>query len=232
VLFDKNQTALIQFPSNLGGNYVIPETVANIGDGAFGDAFTLRDVTIPNSVTNIGVEAFYSCEGLTSVTLGAKIANIGQAAFFFCPSLTSVVIPGSVTNIGLEAFAGCQKLSKVCFEGDAPMDGGSIFFADNALSAISYVAGKAGWVSSYDGIPTTPGAGCGEITPQLGIVRTGGNVILTWSADLIAYALQSATSVFPAPSWTAVSPLPTIVAGQNTVTDPIVGTQKVYRLSR
>jgi hypothetical protein len=232
VLFDKNQTVLIQFPSNLGGSYVVPDTVLNIGDGAFGDAFTLRDVTIPNSVTNVGVEAFYSCEGLASVTLGDKVANIGQAAFFFCPALTSIVIPGSVTNIGLEAFAGGQKLSKVCFEGDAPADGGSIFFADNALSTISYVAGKAGWGASYDGIPTAPGAGCGVITPQLNIARSGGNVVLTWSADLSGYTLQFATSVFPAPSWAAVSSSPRIVAGQNTVTDPIDGTQKVYRLSR
>lgn len=232
VLFDKSQSTLIQFPSSMGGKYAVPETVANIGDGAFGDAFTLTSVSIPNSVTNIGVEAFYSCQALADVTLGAKVSNIDRAAFFFCTSLTSVVLPGSVTKIGFEAFAGCQNLSHVCFEGDAPTDGGSIFFFDRGLSAISHVAGKAGWGSSYDGLPAMAGVGCGGAAPQLSIVRQGGAVVLTWPADFTTYTLEFATNISAGPSWTALTPLPVVVAGQNSVIDPIIGTQKFYRLSQ
>ncbi len=35
VLFDKNQTTLIQYPGGLGGSYTIPDTVTNIGANAF-----------------------------------------------------------------------------------------------------------------------------------------------------------------------------------------------------
>jgi hypothetical protein len=48
VLFNKNQTVLVLFPSGRRGSYVIP-----------------------NSVTNIGEYAFNSCLGLTNITIGA-----------------------------------------------------------------------------------------------------------------------------------------------------------------
>src|SRR5579863_1255147 len=61
VLFDKAQSALIQAPGAISGNYVIPDTVTSIGDSAFGDCFNLSDVILPNGVTNIGVDAFENC---------------------------------------------------------------------------------------------------------------------------------------------------------------------------
>jgi hypothetical protein len=53
VLFDKNQTALIQCPGRRAG-YTIPDSVTSIGEGAFSGCNGLRRVTIPDSVTSIG----------------------------------------------------------------------------------------------------------------------------------------------------------------------------------
>lgn len=72
--------------------------VVSIGNDAF-DGYTapysLTSVLIPNSVTNIGDGAFENCAGLTSVTIGNGAANIGQYAFYDCTSLTAVYFLGS-----------------------------------------------------------------------------------------------------------------------------------------
>jgi uncharacterized repeat protein (TIGR03803 family) len=73
--------------------------------------------------------------------------------------------------------------------------------------------------------------------PQLTIIPSGPNVILSWSTnvsgfDYTGYTLQSTTNLAPSPVWTANSPAPVVVNGQNTVTNPISGAQKFYRLSQ
>jgi hypothetical protein len=230
VLYDEKESMLIQYPSGLAGNFIIPGTVTNIGEGAFGDAFGLTSVVIPGSVIDIGEEAFYSCESLTNMTIGYGVSNIGEAACLYCLGLTSLVIPGSITNIGFEAFAGCENLTNACFEGNEPTDDGGIFDAAYSLAAILYVNGTSGWGAYYDGIPTTPCAMCAGSLPQLAIAQSGGNVILTWSADFTGFALQSSTNLVSTAVWGSVSPSPTVVNGQNTVTNPSTGMQRFYRL--
>jgi BspA type Leucine rich repeat region (6 copies) len=235
VLFNKNQTMLIQYPSGLAGSCIIPDTVTNIGNGAFGDAFGLGAVVIPNSVISIGVEAFYGCESLTNAPLGNAVASIGtnafyycislpgltipnsvtnieEYAFFYCPSLTSVVFGSGVTAIGEEAFYACQGLTNVCFEGNAPTDGGNIF-AEDYLSSVSYVEGTTGWGSTFDGIPTAPCAECAVVAPaQPGIISasvlSGTNLVLNATNGVFGgtyYVLMSTNLTLPFSQWTSVA---------------------------
>jgi hypothetical protein len=68
VLFDKNQTLLIQCPPGaIAGSYSIPHTVVSLADYAFMYCMALTEVTIPRSVASIGNYAFYSCTNLTNV---------------------------------------------------------------------------------------------------------------------------------------------------------------------
>ena len=67
---------------------------------------------------------------------------------------------------------------------------------------------------------------------RLTITPAGTNVILTWSPSATGYALQSTTNLGAAAVWNSVSPLPVIVNGLNTVTNPISASQKFYRLSQ
>ena len=230
VLYDKTKTVLIQYPSGLPGTYVIPDTVSNISDGAFGDAFGLTSVVIPNGVTNIGVEAFYSCINLSSVTLGANVRTIQQAAFFYCPALQSIVFPASLTNLGFEAFAGCLYLTNACFEGNAPTDGGNVFFFERTLTQILHVNGTTGWGATFDGILTAPCTTCGGgPAPTLAITESGPNVVVTWPSTFAGYTLQSTTNL-PSPSWNAVSPSPVVVGSLFTVTNTASGGATFYRL--
>ena len=59
-LFNKDKTAIVSRIKDCV-NYIIPNSVTNIGDGAFRWCGSLQSVTIPNSVTKIGDGAFYSC---------------------------------------------------------------------------------------------------------------------------------------------------------------------------
>ena len=60
----------------------MPESVTNIGEGAFWGCESLTSITIPESVTSIGSGTFNGCSGLTSLTLPDGITSIGEYAFY------------------------------------------------------------------------------------------------------------------------------------------------------
>jgi uncharacterized repeat protein (TIGR03803 family) len=71
--------------------------------------------------------------------------------------------------------------------------------------------------------------------PQLTVIPSGTNVILTWPTNsggfsYDGYILQSTTNLV-SPVWTTNSPAPVVVNGQNTVTNLISGKQQFFRLS-
>jgi uncharacterized repeat protein (TIGR03803 family) len=68
--------------------------------------------------------------------------------------------------------------------------------------------------------------------PQLTIIPSGANVILTWPTNATGFTLQSTTNLASSAVWTTNSPAPVVVNGQNTVTNPISGAQQFYRLSQ
>jgi uncharacterized repeat protein (TIGR03803 family) len=68
--------------------------------------------------------------------------------------------------------------------------------------------------------------------PQLSITPAGATVILTWPTNSTDFTLQSTTNLGASAVWVTNSAPPLIVNGQNTVTNPISGTQQFYRLSR
>src|SRR5665213_2516643 len=123
VLFNTNQTTLIQCPGGKVGSY-----------------------TIPNSVTNIGDSAFDHCSGLTSVTIPNSVTSIGSAAFFNCSGLTSVTIPNSVTSIGNDAFGACSGLTAITVAALNPVYSsvGGVLFNTNQTTLIECPRGKVG----------------------------------------------------------------------------------------
>ena len=178
ILFDKNQTLLIQCPQHKAGSFAIPGSVTNIGyqafvactlitnitlpdgvisigAGAFEYDSGLTSITIPTHVTSLGIDTFYSCSSLTNITLGASITNIGYAAFNNCLSLPNVVIPASVTSLGSYAFNNCTALTGVYFLGNAPGSGldSTVFTTDENATAY-YLPRATGFGHSFDGLQT------------------------------------------------------------------------------
>ena len=66
--------------------------------------------------------------------------------------------------------------------------------------------------------------------PRLNIIRSGTNVIVTWTNTASGFTLLFTTNLVSPAVWTTNSPLPVVINGQNTVTNPIAGTKKFYRL--
>ncbi len=137
VLFNKNRTALIQFPPGKAGDCVIPE-----------------------GVTNIAHLALWNCPHLTSVTIPEGITSIGDEEFAACSSLTTVIIPASVTNIGQNAFNSCVSMKSIYFRGNAP-DYGEYWRGGRAkilggldTGTVYYLAGTMGWGTNFGGRPT------------------------------------------------------------------------------
>jgi len=176
VLFDKEQTLLIQFPCGLAGNYVVPQGVTTIGRLAF-DNCSVTDVSIAESVSEIGIAAFYACDSLVSVSIGAGVTTISIYAFYGCISLTSVSFPGglesiqsnafqscwsleeiifptSVSSIGDSAFASCMYLERARFLGDAPTLGSAVFDYANPVFKVLIFDGASGFtLPEWNGYP-------------------------------------------------------------------------------
>ena len=122
----------------------IPNSVTNIGEGAFASCPFLTNVTLPNSVTSIADSLFAHCPSLTGVTIPRGITSIGLYAFAVCGSLSNVTIPASVTNIGQYAFQSCAGLRGVYCQGNAPSAYSNVFYDDNYVT-VYYLPGTTGW---------------------------------------------------------------------------------------
>jgi hypothetical protein len=67
--------------------------------------------------------------------------------------------------------------------------------------------------------------------PQLTIIRAATNVLLTWPTYAPGVMLQCTTNLSLS-VWNTNLPSPVVVGGQNTVTNPISGTQEFFRLEQ
>lgn len=113
VLFNKDKTQLICSLTKKAGNYIIPNSVTSINEGAFYNCGGLTSVTIPNSVSSIGRFAFSLCTGITSITIPESVTDISESAFSYCYELTTVNIPESVTTIEESVFKACTYLTSI-----------------------------------------------------------------------------------------------------------------------
>ena len=104
VLYNKDQTTIITFPSGKGGTYNILNTVTTIGRNAFIGNDLITAVTIPNSVTFIDIQNFYRCNSITSITLPSSIANLDTYIFYECANLSSVTFMGTIPSANFPSF--------------------------------------------------------------------------------------------------------------------------------
>ena len=220
VLFDKSRNTLIFCPEGKAGAYTVPNSVTNIGDGAFYDCSGLTGVTLPDGIVRIGDSAFFDCFRMASAAIPQSVTSIGEYAFNDCASLTSVTIPNGVTNIADSAFYYCRSLASVYFVGNAPNPStdSSVFSGDDK-AVVYYLPGTTGWGTTFDGLPTvlwnpqvqTGNASFGVRTNQFGFNITGTSnlvVVVEASTNLVTWTplatntLTSGSANYSDPQWT------------------------------
>jgi hypothetical protein len=155
ILFNHDETSLVQYPQNRGGDYIVPDGVLAIDDNAFAYCVNLTAVTLSESVTSLGDGAFFACTSLTNIVMESNITNIGEAVFEECGALNSISFSASVTSVGLWAFGGCDQLASIFFYGNAPAFNGPNLFPGGPAT-IYYLPGTTGWDTLSVGAPIVP----------------------------------------------------------------------------
>ena len=138
VLFHKDMSAIRRFPTARAGEYVLPEGVGRIHDGAFSFAKNLTRVTVSEGVTHINKGAFRDCEALTHVQLPESLEQFSSKARIFknCTSLQSIVIPDKVEQLPRRTFRGCVSLEQVTLPANLRIIEGQAFYGCTSLKSI------------------------------------------------------------------------------------------------
>lgn len=123
VLFNKNKSILIAYPaSSREVQYDVPDSVTIISDWAFCSSRKLNRITIPDSVYEIGEGAFSGCALLDELEIPDSVTKIDDCAFRNCLNLERITIPSSVKELGWGLFDGCEERVSVYCDENSPVE--------------------------------------------------------------------------------------------------------------
>ena len=92
VLYSKDGSVLVAYPTGKTGAFTMTETV-----------------------TEISKNAFFNCDGLSGIQFSSRLERIDECAFAFCDGMTEPGFPEALRYIGYCAFVYCQNLSQLRF---------------------------------------------------------------------------------------------------------------------
>jgi uncharacterized repeat protein (TIGR03803 family) len=111
---------------------------------------------------------------------------------------------------------------------DGAQPQGEVILSSNILYGTAYMGGSYGLGTVFSiSLPQAPP----PEPPRLTISPGGNSVILTWPLNATSFTLQATTNL-TSPVWTTNLPAPVVINGQNTVTNPISGSEQFFRLSQ
>ena len=99
------------FESTDIGYYDIPDTVSEIGDGAFRFNPNLKSIKLPSELKALKGYLFEGNKGMKLLVIPEKVESIDTNAFVNMEGLENVYIPASVTNIGENLIANKDKVT-------------------------------------------------------------------------------------------------------------------------
>lgn len=87
--------------------------ITSIGSLAFYKARLTEEIILPGSLTDLGEEAFGGCEELRKISFPAALRHIPAKVCRSCPKLSEVEIPEGVISLGSFAFNGCKTFNNI-----------------------------------------------------------------------------------------------------------------------
>lgn len=111
--------------------YVLPDSVENIGDAAFFDNAKVKSIQLPSGLKRIGARALGSCGYISELTLSEGLEEIGAEAFMGT-RIGTLTVPASVKGLSSDSLS-VSNIKTLIFEGDtllAPGRGGMLAFVE------------------------------------------------------------------------------------------------------
>ena len=160
------------YPQNLS-RITLSDACQTLGNYAFFECESLKEVVIPTGLTSIGVRAFYgcislwgirlpdtvitirelafaNCDALIFINFGEGLTSIGINAFYNCDSLEEIVLPETLKSIPASCFAGCTSLANIDLGGVREV-GAQAFRHCNAVKTVT-AGGKVEFAEGNDSV--------------------------------------------------------------------------------
>ena len=93
--------------------FEVSEFYIAISADAFAHNRTCQEIILPDSITEIGDGAFYDCRALKTVVIPDSVTKLGSGVFVNCKALESVTLGSGLTDVGSDLFAGCDALKEI-----------------------------------------------------------------------------------------------------------------------
>ena len=160
MLFNENQTTLVQCPVGVSGAISFPATVKSLDFDSLEYCTNITSVSIPASVTSIGGNAFYDCSKVTSFTvdpnnssfssLNDVLFNKAQTSLIFYPLAAPGVytVPNGVTTIGAGAFGDSPGLTGIIMPDSVTTIQSSAFYGCTKMTSVTFGSGLTNLAST------------------------------------------------------------------------------------
>lgn len=130
VVFTKDKTILIAYPSLRKGHYDIPEGTLSVYPYSFSSS-AIESVSFPDSLDNIGDNAFSYCDKLKHIGFNKTIEDFsryGSDNIFTRCGIEVLDIPGNIKILGETMFYSCQVEKLILHEGIEIIKRGALSF--------------------------------------------------------------------------------------------------------
>ena len=197
VLFDFEQTRLLQYPAGKIGEYEVSEGVDEIARSAFMGCSRLTRVTLPEGLEGIGEYGFHGCSALEEITLPKSLVSLGSGTFIHCFGLREITVRASVSAIDSNVFRYCRGLRSLKIDEGVTRVGSHAFLGCESLGSVTIPA-------SVSYIEYGAFVDCGSLRGALFSGNAPGlsndDVFRDSSADFTVYYFKGASG-FTSPTW-------------------------------
>lgn len=134
-------------------NVTLPDTVVQIGAGAFENCSSLKKINMPSALVVIYGNAFAECTSLETIVFPETLQYFGEGAFYNCTSLNYVEIPKAVNDFNGSVFGGCEKLYDISVNAENPyyMSEGNVIYSKDKTMLVAFPCAHDGVYSIPEG---------------------------------------------------------------------------------